>query len=175
MADELLTAFRFEVQLRWSARGVLGSAAPQQQGLASGGSTGESLCDGGFQEVRGLEIEMDVSDIVEGGRNNAVYRRLGRGKFPPLVLKRGLLIGSNGQVDRRFWAWMQDALDGVLPLRRVDGTVRVKSADDTLRATWTFERGLPVKLRGPELNAKTGEVAIEELSIAHEGLRLAAS
>ena len=38
-----------------------------------------------------------------------------------------------------------------------------------MRATWTFERGLPVKLRGPELNAKTGEVAIEELSIAHEG------
>ena len=98
MADELLTAFRFEVQLRWSARGVLGSAAPQQQGLAPGSSTGEALCDGGFQEVNGLEIEMDISDIVEGGRNNTVYRRLGRGKFPPLVLKRGLLIGSNGQV-----------------------------------------------------------------------------
>lgn len=175
MADELLTAFRFEVQLRWSARAVLGSAAPQQPSVVPGGSTGEALCDGGFQEVGGLEIEMDVSDIVEGGRNNAVYRRLGRGKFPPLVLKRGLLIGSNGQVDRRFWGWMQDALDGVLPLRRVDGTVRVKSADDTVRATWTFERGLPVKLRGPELNARTGEVAIEELSIAHEGLRLASS
>lgn len=173
MPDELLTAFRFEVQLRWAARGVLGSAAPQQQSLPPGPGTGEALCDGGFQEVNGLEIEMDVSDIVEGGRNNAVYRRLGRGKFPPLVLKRGLLIGSNGQVDRRLWSWMQDALDGVLPLRRVEGTVRVFSADNTLRATWSFERGLPVKLRGPELNAKTGEVAIEELSIAHEGLRLA--
>jgi hypothetical protein len=29
-----------------------------------------------------------------------------------------------------------------------------------------------MKIRGPELNAKTGEVAIEELHIAHEGLRL---
>jgi hypothetical protein len=31
---------------------------------------------------------------------------------------------------------------------------------------------LPQKIRGPELNAKTGEVAIEELHIVHEGLRL---
>ena len=70
---------------------------------------------------------------------------------------------------------MMDALDGVRPVQRVDGTVRVMSADGTVRATWTFERGLPAKLRGPELNAKSGEVAIEELSIAHEGLRLARS
>ena len=39
-------------------------------------------------------------------------------------------------------------------------------------ATWQFERGVPAKVRGPELNAKTGEIAIEELHIAHEGLRL---
>jgi hypothetical protein len=29
-----------------------------------------------------------------------------------------------------------------------------------------------VKLTGPALNAKTGEIAIEELHIAHEGLKL---
>jgi len=39
-------------------------------------------------------------------------------------------------------------------------------------ATWVFDRGLPAKVRGPELNGKTGEIAIEELHIAHEGLRL---
>jgi hypothetical protein len=33
---------------------------------------------------------------------------------------------------------------------------------------------LPAKIRGPQLNAKTGEIAIEELTIAHEGLRLGA-
>jgi tail tube protein gp19 len=35
-----------------------------------------------------------------------------------------------------------------------------------------FSRGLPSKLRGPQLNAQSGEIAIEELTIAHEGLRL---
>jgi len=44
-------------------------------------------------------------------------------------------------------------------------------ADDVV-ARWQFDRGLPAKIRGPELNGKTGEIAIEELHIAHEGLRL---
>ena len=34
---------------------------------------------------------------------------------------------------------------------------------------------LPAKLVGPQLNAKTGDVAIEELHIAHEGLHLLSS
>ena len=44
--------------------------------------------------------------------------------------------------------------------------------DDDIVASWTYERGLPAKISGPQLNAKTGEIAIEELHIAHEGLRL---
>jgi phage tail-like protein len=39
-------------------------------------------------------------------------------------------------------------------------------------ARWTFTRGLPSKVTGPSLNAKTGEIALEELHIVHEGLQL---
>jgi phage tail-like protein len=39
-------------------------------------------------------------------------------------------------------------------------------------ARWTFLRALPSKVSGPSLNAKTGEIAIEELHLVHEGLRL---
>ena len=63
--------------------------------------------------------------------------------------------------------------DGERPIARYDGVIEVLSADanDTV-ATWTFDRGLPQKISGPHLNAKSGEIAIEELTIAHEGLRL---
>ena len=63
-------------------------------------------------------------------------------------------------------------MGGVRPIRRYDGTVEVLGEAEAVVATWTFTRGLPAKLVGPQLNAKTGEVAIEELHIAHEGLRL---
>ena len=62
---------------------------------------------------------------------------------------------------------------GVLPVPRFDGVIVVMDPTNTVPvATWTFARGLPAKVVGPALNAKTGDVAIEELHIAHEGLRL---
>ena len=37
---------------------------------------------------------------------------------------------------------------------------------------WKFKRGLPVKWAGSVLNAMQGQIAFEEIEIAHEGLKL---
>jgi phage tail-like protein len=139
----------------------------------SDGVTPTVLGDGGFQECSGLDIEMDVQELQEGGRNNGVVRRVGRGKYSNIVLKRGMLFPDAGTVRNDLWKWIQDVLNGVRPVARYDGVIEVLAANghDTV-ATWTFDRGLPQKVAGPQLNAKTGDVAIEELTIAHEGLRL---
>jgi phage tail-like protein len=116
---------------------------------------------------------MDVQELQEGGRNDGTVRRVGRGKYSHIVLKRGMLFSDGGEVDNQLWRWIQDVLRGVRPVARYDGVIEVLSADrqDTV-ATWTFDRGLPQKVGGPQLNGKSGEIAIEELTIAHEGLRL---
>lgn len=184
----LVTAFRFDVSLIRSPNIVAGS-----QGLAAaqGGQPGgkDVIAKGGFQECSGLEIEMDVQEYQEGGRNDGVIRRAGRAKFATLVLKRGMFFqpertgdnaGSAGapepsdenKAQADFWRWMQEVVGGVRPIARYDGIVYVKSAENRVRATWVFERGLPAKVKGPDLNGRTGEIAIEELHIAHEGLRL---
>ena len=132
-----------------------------------------ALGDGGFQECSGLDIEMDVQELVEGGRNDGSVRLVGRGKYGPIVLKRGMLFPDPGRANGELWGWLQDILAGVRPVARYNGVIDVLSADlgQTL-ASWTFDRGLPSKIAGPQLNAKTGEIAIEELTIVHEGLRL---
>jgi phage tail-like protein len=76
--------------------------------------------------------------------------------------------------NRELWTWLQDTVRGVGPIRRYDGIVEVMGIADDVVARWVFRRGLPAKVAGPQLNARTGEVAIEELHIAHEGLRLEA-
>lgn len=155
MVDVLLTTFRFEVTFdRATGEG------PQRLG------------DGGFQEITGLEVEMDVTDLEEGGRNDAVIRRVGRAKFQPLVCKRGMLGPSGGDVDNELWQWLQDIVTGVRPVRRYDGTVKVRDQAGSTMASWRFRRALPSKMVGPTLNAKTGDIAIEELHLAHEGLHL---
>src|SRR3954471_19062079 len=47
--------------------------------------------DGSFQEISGLERELDADELREGGENRFTYRLPKRGKHPNLVLKRGLV------------------------------------------------------------------------------------
>ena len=160
MADGFVRTFRFGISLTKSAR-TGGASSPAQLG------------NGGFQECSGLELEQDVQEYLEGGRNNGIVRRLGRVKYPPLVLKRGMFFANN-QVNRQLWIWLQDMVRGIRPAVRYDGEIQVYHVGQSTVARWTFSRGLPLRIKGPELNAKTGEIAIEELHIAHEGLRLKA-
>jgi phage tail-like protein len=166
MADMLLRAFRFRVKLRKSPDAE--SGAQPRESLPAGAALG----DGAFQECSGLEIDMDIQDYQEGGRNDGVIQRVGRAKYQNIVLKRGMFYGGDGRVNADLWRWMQDVVKGVRPVARYDGVIEVMSVGERVAATWVFDRGLPARIRGPELNAKTGEVAIEELHIAHEGLRL---
>jgi len=164
----LLRTFRFEVRLIQSPAGVEGSRLDPTSTV---GLSGAKLADGAFQECTGLDIELDVQELAEGGRNDGVIRRVGRAKYQPVVLKRGMFY-SDGAVNRDLWTWLQEVASGIRPVRRYDGVIAVMSTGDTVVARWLFERGLPAKIAGPQLNAKTGEIAIEELHIAHEGLRL---
>lgn len=166
MPDLFARTFRFRV--------TLSPSPPAGQGGGGGAAPGPALTDGAFQECSGLDHEMDVAEYAEGGRNNGVIQRAGRAKVARVVLKRGMLHPSDGAVKTELWDWFQDVVDGVRPLRRYDGTILILDAEGEPVAAWTFLRGLPAKLVGPQLNARTGEVAIEELQIAHEGLRMRA-
>lgn len=159
---ELIQTFRFQVTL---TRSGLGAQSRAQLG------------GGGFAECSGLELEADVREYLEGGRNDGVVRRVGRVKLAPLVLKRGMFVkGSPGFADMELWDWLTGMVSGTLPVRRYDGLIEVRDpAYRRVVARWTFDRGLPSKVSGPALNAKTGEIAVEELHIVHEGLRLKAS
>lgn len=173
----LLPAFKFEISLIRSAEIIAGTQRLQGVRESDPAPVGNDvLGNGGFQECSGLEIEMDIQEYQEGGRNNGVIRRAGRAKFQSIVLKRGMFFeagdGTTPKANADLWMWMQSIINGERPIPRYDGIIYVKSQDNTVRATWVFERGLPAKIKGPELNGKTGEIAIEELTIAHEGLRL---
>lgn len=156
MADRLARTFQFRVALA---------------GSPGSGVSGD-ITDGAFAECSGLDVEMDVGEYVEGGRNNGVLQRMGRAKVSRITLRRGMLYPPSGTVDNELWRWFQDVVDGVRPIRRYDGTVSVLDEEQRAVAVWRFSRGLPAKLVGPQLNAATGAVAIEEIQIAHEGLRL---
>lgn len=169
--SELLRAFNFEIELRRSA--VLRAGEFGTGGAGASGGPGELLGTGGFQSCSGLQIGLDISDLQEGGRNDGVIRRVGRATYQPLTLERGMLLANGGSpgLDRSLWRWLQSIATGTVPVPRYDGAIRVLERGEVM-ATWSFVRGLPSSVRGPTLDAVTGNIALEELTIAHEGLRL---
>jgi phage tail-like protein len=134
----------------------------------------DRLGDGGFQECTGLELEADLHEYLEGGGNDVTVRRLGRAKHVPVILKRGMLVPTpGGSADPALWAWMHAAVTNQLPLPRFDGLVEVMDPPHLrVLARWTFMRALPLKVVGPVLNATSGAIAMEEIHLAHEGIRL---
>ena len=158
---ELVQSLRFAVTL---------TAAPGPRPASN-----PTLGNGYFAECTGLELEADIKDHLEGGNNTAVIRRVGRVKLSPIVLKRGMFVATEGAAaDSALWDWISGMVTGTLPIPRYNGLVQVFSANKKREvARWVFDRGLPSKVAGPALNARTGEIAIEELHIVHEGLRLA--
>lgn len=167
--DFFLPAFNFQITLMRSTNQEAGASLLQPPSTAF---SGDALGDGAFQECTGLEVTMDVQEYLEGGRNDGVIKQVGRAKYSPIVLKRGMFYSEEGALNRELWQWFQNVVSGVRPVPRYDGIVEVMDAKREVRARWSFFRGLPEKIAGPQLNAKTGEIAIEELTIAHEGLRL---
>jgi phage tail-like protein len=122
-------------------------------------------CNASFSECDGLEMTMDVKTIREGGNNGKALRLAGPLNYAQLTLKRGMTASFE------LWDWFGAVLDN--PSLRADAEVVVFAPDGkTERARFVLSRCLPVKLKAPPLNAKDGMVAIEELQLAYESLRL---
>ncbi len=174
--NHLIQTFRFQVKLRKSPEAISGESQTGLNRLPNDSANGDVLGNGAFQEISGLEITMDVQDYLEGGRNDGIVRLSGRARYPPLTLKRGMFysVDTNepATLNKDLWNWIQHTVAGKRPISRYDGVIEVLGKGEQVVASWEFDRGLPTRIRGPELNAKTGEIAIEEMQITHEGLRL---
>jgi len=116
----------------------------------------------GFSEVSGLEVNIDVQAMREGGVNEYMRQIAGGAKHPNLVLKRGLTD------DDALWNWQRDVVRG--KIQRKNGSVVLRDPQGTEKWRWNFQNAYPVKWHGPDLKGGTAEVAIETLELVHEGL-----
>jgi phage tail-like protein len=123
------------------------------------------LCGGAFSEVTGLEATMEPKVIKEGGRNYGAVQRMGQVTFATVVLKRGMT--ANRDLWRWFWLVGQGAY-----AYRMYARISMRDTENNEVLAWELDRAMPVKFKAADLNGKGSDVGIEELHIAHEGLRL---
>lgn len=123
----------------------------------------EGLLIGGFSEVSGLQIEVEVEDYREGGQNDYVHRIVGPTRHPAnLVLRHGL-TDLDG-----LWRWHADGRSS--GAKRVNGTIYLLDAMRIPAVWWDIREAYPVKWTGPDLNARSNEVALETLELVHRGI-----
>jgi phage tail-like protein len=122
----------------------------------------DGLTVGGFSEVSGLEVNIDVQAMREGGVNEYMRQIVGGAKHPNIVLKRGLTD------DDALWNWQRDVARG--KIQRKNGSVVLRDPQGNEKWRWNFQSAYPVKWHGPDFKAGTAEVSIEILEIVHEGL-----
>jgi len=128
------------------------------------GTDGSPLVNAAFSECDGLEMSMEVKTIREGGANDRQIRLNGPVNYGQLTLKRGMTENFE------LWTWFHDSVNE--PRLRAEADVVLLAADGaTERARFRLDRCVPVKMKAPALNAKDGQIAIEELQIAYETMQ----
>lgn len=135
--------------------------------VALGGPQGdgsEGSIIGGFSDVSGLGMEVSYAEYRNGNeRFNTTRKVPNTHKLDDVILKRGL-VGSND-----LFEWLKGVRDGTADARNISITLLDEARQAV--ATWTLRRAQPKKWTGPTLGAKGGgEVAMEELSLVHEGI-----
>ena len=73
--------------------------------------------------------------------------------------------------DVELWNWRKRIVDGDADRR--SGSIVLQDDQGQDKVRWNFRDGWPCKYDGPNLNAKSNDVAIETLELAHEGLERA--
>lgn len=119
---------------------------------------------GSFSECSGLDTTLEIEDYKEGGNNGFARKFPKTTTWGPIKLRRGIALNDT------LWTWHFDFVEG--HGKRRDGVITLMDEQQNAVKAWGFRRGMPIRYVGPSMNAMQNQVAIEELEIGHEGLKL---
>lgn len=132
----------------------------------------ESQISASFTECDGLGVQIKKETISEGGVNEQQRILLGQAEFSDVTLRRGM------SDDKVFWEWISAMLESrnantsIKDHRRNVNILVFNQAGETMQC-WTLIGAVPIGWKAPSLQADSSSVAIEELTLAYEGLSVA--
>jgi phage tail-like protein len=113
-----------------------------------------------FQAVSGLSVEYDVEEYREGGENRFAHKLPVRTKYTDLVLKRGMLTGSE------VLQWLLRAFRD-REFEPTDVNVILMNEKGEPLRTWKVAHAIPRKWTISDLNANENSVVVETLELSY--------
>jgi phage tail-like protein len=122
---------------------------------------------GQFREVSGLDAENEIIEHKEVDKTGRTRTKKVPGilKWSNIELKRGV------DIDKGLWEWRYDVETKGPDEVRTDCTLELLDYDNTPIATYTILQAWPSKYTGAAMNAGSNEVAVEAVTLAHEGFK----
>lgn len=129
--------------------------------------TFEGLIETSFQEVSGLQLEMETETIKEGGESSFSYQVPTRRKHGNLVLKRSLM-----PLPHVLETYVVKVLEnnGSAQIVPVNLTISLLDAGHFPLNNWSVLNAYPVKWDISALNSQKNELVIETLEMAYTNL-----
>ena len=119
---------------------------------------------GGFNEVAGFDLSIDVVEYREGELPIQSDKLLGDQKHGNITLKAGI-------VDETLYSWISECVKGNVAKQIFILNAYGETDSDTVIASWSIQNAWPVKYTAPDFNSVGNDVAVESLEIAHEGIK----
>jgi len=121
-----------------------------------------------FRSVTGLDVEMEVESLKEGGVNEYEHKLPKQVKHGNLVLKRAMMPAENN-----LGTWVRDILENpfnkTIQTRNVEITLLNEDGDPMYY--WTCVNAYPVKWSMDGFDSQKNEIAIETLELIYTELK----
>ena len=114
-----------------------------------------------FQEVTGLEVELEMESFVEGGQNRFTWQLPKRTRYSDLTLKRGMIVGSD------ILRWCRDALEH-FNFNPVNIQVALLNEKHEPIHSWYVVNAIPKKWSVSGFNAQENSIVIESLTLSYQ-------
>ena len=119
-----------------------------------------------FSQASGFNNSSEVVDHVAVDANGRSVKQ----KIPGDLTWDDLTLNRGITDDLALWNWRQQVIDGDVVGARKDGSVIMYNQASQEMARFNFTNGWPSGWKGPDVSSEDQSVAIEEITIAHEGL-----
>ena len=113
-----------------------------------------------FQEVSGLDVELEMEPIKEGGQNRFTHRLPVRNRYTDITLKRGLFIGSG------ITLWCKNAIENFVFVP-TNVLISLLTSEHLPLQSWYVINAIPKKIQVSNFNVQENSVVVESLVLSY--------
>ena len=114
-----------------------------------------------FQEVSGLDVEVEMESFTEGGQNRFTWQAPKRTRYSDITLKRGMFIGSG------IVLWCRRAMEDFV-FEPANITIALLNDKHVPLQAWYIVNAIPKKWSISGFNAQENSVVVESITLSYQ-------